>query len=382
MKKSIFLPVFAGFIVAAVLGFDQTVPAGWKGTIATENGIKVVHNPGEPLYGEFSFDLQEDLKIGGDPTKEDYYFPRSASLAVDPVGNLYVADMGNRRIMMYDPAGKFIRQIGRSGQGPGEYSYPSRVFIDLDGNPMVYSGRELVCFGKDGTFAKKIPIKIFFSQVVLGPAGTLIGRTQPGRGPEGPKHQLVQVGADGEHFKTIAEFRGEFQASQTAIIIHAYSNFLSFSGLSSDSFVYGFPDEYRLVVADAEGKTILAMTKNEKPRAISSRERAETKENGVYAWIGTNDKTLHDQDFPRPSPLFQLDLHGRRRAYLCCPNPVDPRKGRAVGNRRLFQERILPISDGLAGVPLRDPGRLPLRGPYRRRQRRGFRRPLPDQKLA
>jgi hypothetical protein len=39
----------------------------WKGTISTENGVKVVKNPAKPLCGTFAFDLEEDLKIGGDP---------------------------------------------------------------------------------------------------------------------------------------------------------------------------------------------------------------------------------------------------------------------------------------------------------------------------
>jgi hypothetical protein len=304
MRKAIFLSKCCAIAFLTALGFGQASPAGWKGTIAVENGVKTIKNPAAPLYGEFAFDLQEELSIGGDPTKENYYFPGSALLSVDRDGRFYVADLRNRRVMMYAPSGEFIRQIGRQGQGPGEYAYPGRVFIDSEGNAMVYSGRELVCFGKDGTFIKKISIKIFLSQAVLGPGGTLIGRTQPGRGPEGPKHQLVQVGADGEHFKTIVEFRGEFRASQTAIIVHAYSNFLSFTGLSPDSFVYGFPDDYRLVIADAEGKTILAMTKNEKPKSISNRERAETKKSGIYALIGTNDKMLRDEDFPDHRPFF------------------------------------------------------------------------------
>ena len=45
----------------------QTEKPSWKGKVVIEKGVKVVQNPAEPLYGEFSFDLQEDLAIGGDP---------------------------------------------------------------------------------------------------------------------------------------------------------------------------------------------------------------------------------------------------------------------------------------------------------------------------
>lgn len=303
MKKAILFSLSAAAIALAASGFNQAVPAGWKGTIATENGLKVIKNPAEPLYGEFSFDLQEDLKIGGDPTKEEYYFPRGASLTVDPAGNLFVADGGNRRVMMYDPTGKYVRMIGRQGQGPGEFAFPSGVFIDPDGNPIVSAVREMVCFGKDGAFIKKIPIKTFLGTSILGPGRTVLGTAQPSPGPGGPKYQLIQVGPDGEVLRTVAEYRGEFKENQTDIVFHSYSNSLAYAALTPETFVYGFSDEYRLNVANAEGKTVLAITKEERPRAISGREKDETRKNGIWAGVG-NDKTLRDGDFPEHRPFF------------------------------------------------------------------------------
>ncbi|MCX6563392.1 MAG: 6-bladed beta-propeller [Candidatus Aminicenantes bacterium] len=277
----------------------------WKGTIDTENGIKVVKNPAEPLFGEFAFELEEDLAIGGDPTKENAYFPRGGGLSVDSEGNLYVADSGNARVQMFDKTGKFVRQLGRRGQGPGEYSFPSRVLFDPDGNPCVWAGSEIICFGKDGYFKKKIQFKTFLNASVFGTKGTIIGTTQPGRGPDGPKYTLIQLDAEGAPLRTIAEYRGEFKKSQTAIIIHAYSNRIAFESLTTDSFVYGFSQDYRLHIADGEGKTLLAITCEEKPISITGKEKAETKKNGVYAWIGTNDKTLNDDGFPDYRPYFR-----------------------------------------------------------------------------
>ena len=304
MKKILVCIVFAMLQAVVILAVDQASPPGWKGTIATENGVKVVKNPGQPLYGEFSFALQEDLSIGGDPVKEDYYFPQGAALSIEKAGNLYVRDFGNGRVMMYDSAGKFIRQLGRRGQGPGEYQYPSDVFFDADGNPMVYSTRELVRFGKDGAFNKKVPIKAFVSPAILGPGNTLIGRTQPGPGPGGPMHRLLLSGANGEVLRTIAEYRGEFNESQTAILIHAYSNNLALAPLTPETFVYGFPEDYRLHVAEAEGRTVLTIAVEERPLPISGKERTEIKKKGASISIATNDNTIRDSDFPDHRPFF------------------------------------------------------------------------------
>jgi hypothetical protein len=303
MIKIIVRTLFGLFFLAVVV-LGQTGPAGWKGRIMVENGVKTVHNPAEPLYGNFAFDLQEDLVLGGDPAKADYYFPRGAVLSVDEAGNLYVADFGNGRVQMYDGTGKFQRTIGRRGQGPGEYGFPSRVLFDGAGNPCVWGARELVCFGKDGVFKKKIPIKTFLNYSILGPGGTIIGTTQPGRGPEGPKYSLVQLDPEGAPLRTIAEYRGEFKANQVAIIIHAYSNRIAFEALTAETFVYGFSEEYKIHVADAEGQTTFVMTKDEKPKSISGKEKEETKKNGIYAWIGTNEKKLDDDMFPDHRPFF------------------------------------------------------------------------------
>jgi len=36
----------------------------WKGAIEEENGVTVIKNQKEPLYGEIKFELEEDLSIG------------------------------------------------------------------------------------------------------------------------------------------------------------------------------------------------------------------------------------------------------------------------------------------------------------------------------
>ena len=47
--------------------------AEWKGKIETEDGVKVIKNPPEPLYGEIDFELEEDLVLGSEKD-ENYMF--------------------------------------------------------------------------------------------------------------------------------------------------------------------------------------------------------------------------------------------------------------------------------------------------------------------
>ncbi len=54
--------------------------------------------------------------------------------AVDPVGNVYVADNGNERIQKFDGNGGFIAKWGVQGSGPGEMNWPSDVSVAPDGS--------------------------------------------------------------------------------------------------------------------------------------------------------------------------------------------------------------------------------------------------------
>jgi hypothetical protein len=311
------------FFVVVLLSVAGTILAGqtgkpvWKGTVTIENGIKVVKNPAEPLYGEFSFDLKEDLRLGGDPSKEAYYFPKGAVLSVDSGGDILVADYGNRRVQMFDKDGVYIRTIGRQGQGPGEYMFPGGVLFDTYGNIWIDAGRQMVVFSKDGTFIRNVPlIARPLSRKTLGPGGSLIGTLQPQLSPDGPKLELVRIEPDGKTSRTIAEFRNELSQAKEAMAFHHYSTWIAFAPVSADSLAYGFSGEYKISFTDGEGKVSFILTKAEKPQAISSAEKDETREHGLYAQMGSYQKRA-GVFFPDHRPSFaQLMADDAGRLYV------------------------------------------------------------------
>ena len=52
----------------------QKKEAEWKGTIEEMDGVTVIKNPKEPMYGEDVFSLEEELSIGEAEGKEKYMF--------------------------------------------------------------------------------------------------------------------------------------------------------------------------------------------------------------------------------------------------------------------------------------------------------------------
>jgi DNA-binding beta-propeller fold protein YncE len=68
-----------------------------------------------------------------------YIFNRPTDVAFDAAGNIFVADgYVNSRIAKYDKNGRFIKQVGSRGSGPGQFTLLHAIAVDAQGN--VYGG--------------------------------------------------------------------------------------------------------------------------------------------------------------------------------------------------------------------------------------------------
>jgi tripartite motif-containing protein 71 len=56
-----------------------------------------------------------------------------AQIALDPGGNLWVADRGNNRIQEFGPAGERLLTLGERGIGDGQFIHPTGVSVDCNG---------------------------------------------------------------------------------------------------------------------------------------------------------------------------------------------------------------------------------------------------------
>lgn len=81
--------------------------------------------------------LQPDLVLGGQDLGP-FAFSDIRAITVDAIGRIYVADVREREIRVFDSTGAVIRTIGRPGRGPGEFVHPVGLDVDSDGNLFVY----------------------------------------------------------------------------------------------------------------------------------------------------------------------------------------------------------------------------------------------------
>src|SRR5665647_1567871 len=79
-------------------------------------------------------------------------------MAIDDAGMIYILDSGNQRIQVFGPDGRYVRTIGRKGQGPGEFASPNSIDIDAAGRLYVLDDRQkrIQVFTKEGEVQKSI----------------------------------------------------------------------------------------------------------------------------------------------------------------------------------------------------------------------------------
>ena len=301
--------IFAVLVSALTLSCaKKAADSGSKATVEVVNGVKTVRNPETPRYGTFALDLVEDLAIGNE-NEDAFLFQSRVGIAVDGEGRISVVDFGNRRVQVFDKNGSFVRTLGRVGQGPGEYEFPSGVMVDAGGNVSINdAARALISFSPDGLFQKRVALTTSLSLLTLGPAGTIIGETPPSyRDEGGPKYKLVQFGPDGEMLRTLAEFRA-YGASPGMMLRHWYSGAPLYCLRSEDSLFYGYSLDDRIHVVDREGREIFSFTKAEKSLGITDEEADLTRKEGIFVSWGQGDRKTAPLDLPDHRPYFSRFL--------------------------------------------------------------------------
>ena len=258
-------------------GSDDKSPQ-WKGKVETIDGVKVVHNPNVPVYGEVKLELQKDLSIGR-ADDEKYLFFRLRGIDVDPEGNIYVADMRNYRIQKFDKTGTYLLTFGRQGQGPGEFELPTTVHIDRKtGNVLVRDQVYTIeLFDPDGNPIRSMRLENAVQDFRVAPDGTILALMNT-ISETTATHHLCRVGSDGQVAKNYAEAPYTMYLERTGDGISGGTTgqelAIQFNILDDCSFVYGYSKEYELTVMDFSGRVLYRIRKDEPYPTFTSGEKA------------------------------------------------------------------------------------------------------------
>lgn len=130
-------------------------PAGM--VVDNENRFLYVADAGRDQVMVYDADTLELLRSIGTAGKnhsltEVGQFAAPTNVALDQDNNLYVTDMFNNRVEVFDADGNFIRAWGKAGDRPGYFAKPKGIAIDSDGHVWVAdSVQDIVqCYTQDG----------------------------------------------------------------------------------------------------------------------------------------------------------------------------------------------------------------------------------------
>jgi len=200
MQKSI---IFAFLIL---LSFSTNAQSQ---KIEVKDGITYIHNK-KPQWGkEPKIKIEFIQEIGGIDVKDkSYVMSEIKDLFRDKKGNLFIIDFGNHTIKKFDKDGKFIKNYGRKGQGPGEFLFPTSINVDHDENIYVldYLVRKIIILNSYGEEIKRFTLNNFYESFRLFSENNLILMISDNRASGKEEITLFSIfNCDGKILKAFAK---------------------------------------------------------------------------------------------------------------------------------------------------------------------------------
>jgi WD40 repeat protein len=273
--------LLSAFIMVISFGGQKTE---WKGKIEVDNGIKVIKNPEEPLYGKLKFHLKEDLEIGKEDD-DNHIFSRIWDIKVDDNGNIYVMDNAKQSVRKFDKDGNFLLII-RKGDNEPEVLNPKKILLDEKSDRIFildFDGR-IKIFDKNGHYLQNIRLKNRIEDIIMTNGGItwgIIGESTE----ESYSHVFCKFNSEGEILKDYKKFPYEISivkdAGGTGIVSGSYLHKLFCSKINSDIFVYGYSGEYELSIIDDQGNLLLEIRRDAPLKLVSEKTLRKARRMGV-----------------------------------------------------------------------------------------------------
>lgn len=248
----------------------------WQGMIEEVDGVTVVMNPKEPMYGEDVCILEEEISIGESEGPDEYILSIINSVAVDDEENIYVLDMQLKKVRVFDSKGQYLRTIGGgAGQGPGEVRVPAQIQITSQNEIKIFDmpARSLNFFSLDGNFLRRTPlIKMPFpANSIIDSNGDLIGYFMYVEEDE-PITALLKYNSNQERQFKIAQLDPLSEKERKKRPLQPS---LLFDISEGDNIVWANSLKYEINIVSPEGILLKKISKEHVPIEITEQDKKE-----------------------------------------------------------------------------------------------------------
>lgn len=224
------------------------------------------------------------------------------SVAFDRSDNLYLLDGQNLRILVFDARGRFVRQFGKKGGGPGELQAPLAMDIAADGNVVVsdLGNRAFIVFTPTGEHVRNVPFAedagFPMGGVFADAKGGIVARSgpriRPDQGDTGTSNTSPiyrQQLADGAEPQTIFRVPVTPPKVTDAGSTGGARRFMAISmdpvfgprpsfGVLPSGLALHYEPQYAIRILDANGRVARTLTRDYKLRKVTKKDQEKWQE--------------------------------------------------------------------------------------------------------
>jgi hypothetical protein len=159
MRYSILAAVF--ILLGLLIGPHVGNAVEWEGKEEVRDGILHVRNTAQAMLDQVVYETEELWRLGGFSDADQELFGVINDVLVDARDNVYLLDLQLSEVRVFNIDGEYVRTIGREGEGPGEFRYPTSMLFLPDGKLGVIqpSASRLILFDAEGNPAGDLRIQ-------------------------------------------------------------------------------------------------------------------------------------------------------------------------------------------------------------------------------
>jgi hypothetical protein len=227
---------------------------------------QIIENPAKPMAANAGriVTLKEELRI--EDTGAGYFFKNPGPIRVSPRGDIFFKD-GPEQALQFDPEGRFVRNLFKKGQGPGELSSLHDTWSSPDRLYLIGYPPKLLVYDYDGNLVLELPLRsghLGGRFILADPANLLVygpGRPDPsgGTGSRDLPWEIIEISPDGTSNKTIGSFPvpSYLEVEEAGAVSVTAWNQLQVVALNGNSLFLNSSPEYLIENFDREKKAVV-----------------------------------------------------------------------------------------------------------------------------
>jgi len=266
--------------------------------------------------------LRPEMIIDGSSLPPGVLFVGVASISFDALGDIYLLDFSDNNIKKFDSGGKFLKVIGRKGQGPGDFSSPvsfdvvkDRIFVWDMGNrrlsALTLEGAAVISRDISGLSGRPQRLRAL-------PDGDLVVETEKIHfdDPKKPQDVFLEVLSPDLQVKGVISSQPvwrnkHIRTEQFGLtnIPQPFSPDIHWDISPDGRIIIGFAAEYKFGVYNSQGKLLLSVKHPFKPVKVTEKDKKNHLEgitffDGKSIKRGAPDFIVKNTEFPKYKPAY------------------------------------------------------------------------------